>query len=775
MTGRFPARWALMLLMTAGITILAGVLVTQLRAEAVASRSVNQELLDLRYLVNDSDRLAWQIIAQGFPNFTFSQQIVADQRGIEADLDALRAHGANRYLGLREVATWMPAFEHDLVVAQRLIAARRVTDAETEVLTGVDGADQLIQQTVAQLGTTFSARAIRANTRLYQGTLIALGATGLLVALLVAAFARGRRRAFAAERAALEHSERRFRTLVQKASEVVLVSDADRRITYVTDSVQGLLGLPPEALIGERVETFLPAEQRPRALQRAKRSLRAAHGDTSKPSEWTVRRADGSTAFIEVQARNLLADPDVAGVVTTVRDVTVRREMEAQLRHQALHDPLTGLANRTLFEDRVAQALQARRRTLRPVAVIYLDVDGFKAVNDSLGHAAGDELLRTLAARIDACLRGVDTAARLGGDEFACLLADIDELEDALQAGRRIISALAQPMLVDGRPLVVQASLGVAHVTDGTIGAEELIRNADLAMYKAKAERRGGIATFHDDLLEAARYRLDLREDLRDALSHGELSLVYQPLVKLAETSSMVSAEALLRWLHPEHGFVGPDRFIPIAEESGLIVALGRWVLDRALADLARWSEQAPELGLNVNVAPRELSEDDYVKAVAAALNAHGIAPHRLTLELTESEFLDDGDTVARLEALTALGVGLAIDDFGTGQSSLARLQRLPVTQVKLDRSFLASIDEQPQNAILVRSTIELGQALGLQMVAEGIERDRQLLHLREAPPSLGPEAPTALGQGYFFARPQDAEAIAGLLAQKPAAAQIAA
>lgn len=738
----------------------AGGLVTRLHQEAATSGTVNQRLLDVRYLITDSDRTAWQIVAQGFPNFTFSEEIKTDARGITDDLRYLRqAHTGNA--GVQEVIGWVPTYEHELATAQALIAQHKLSAAQSEVLLGVDGTAQLIQQTVDGLGRVFSGRATQANSRLYTDTLIALGSSATLVALLVSLSAVARRRRIAAERAVLAHSERRFRALVHKASEVVLVTDADRRITYVTDAALGLVGHSPDALVGQPIEALLPADERPRAVQMFSRSL--SNDDGAGPTEWTLVKADGTTAFVEVSSTNLLEDPDVGGVVLTVRDVTRRRKMEARLRHQALHDALTGLPNRTLFEDRVTQALHRANRQARLVTVMYLDVDGFKAINDSMGHGSGDELLQTLAGRIDECLRGADAAARLGGDEFACLLEGLEDRDDAIAIARRLAGQLARPVTIQGRSIAVRASIGIAYGAGSAISAEQLIRNADLAMYKAKGGGRGEIAVFDDDLLLAARRQLDLREDLRSALERGQMTLAYQPLVTLG-AHRLVGAEALLRWHHPDSGLIPPDQFIPVAEDSGLIVPLGRWVLDRSLSDLAAWSPLAPDMTLNVNVAPRELAEPDYVDALRQTLARHGVKPGRLTLELTESEFLDTEETAEQLAALAELGVMLAIDDFGTGQSSLARLQRLPVRQVKLDRSFLAMVDEDSQNATLVRSMLELGQALGLQMVAEGIERTSQLQIVRDVTRPRDAAGPDPLGQGYYFARPQDAQAITSLL-----------
>jgi diguanylate cyclase (GGDEF)-like protein/PAS domain S-box-containing protein len=737
-----------LLALAGAVVLLAGAVVTHLRNDSLTSTATVNRLLDIRQITTESDALAWQLVAQGFPNFTFSETLRADAATAAADLRYLaRIHAPVGQLSLE-----LAGFQHELAREQQLIADKRLGEAGNVTLAGVDGTAQVIEGTIEELRAHFAARAAKSSGRLYVGSLASLSVTAALVALLAVAFVVGRRRAVKAERAALESSERRFRALVHRASEAILVTDVDRRIRYATDAVINVLGEPPEAVTGRRLDALLPADQRAGA-----RALleRVARGNGSASSEWSVPRRDGTCGHFEAQVVNFLDDPDVTGLVVTVRDITARRDMEAQLRYQALHDPLTGLPNRTLFEDRVAHALTRITRDGVAVGVVYLDLDDFKAVNDSLGHGAGDQLLRGVAGRIDASLRGTDTAARLGGDEFACLLDGIKDIDEALAVARRLAVALAPPIEIDGRSIFVRASFGVAHSVNPTVGAGDLVRNADLAMYAAKSDNRGGISLFEPDMLSDARHRLDLREDLANAIGRQELALAYQPLFEL-ETRSMIAVEALLRWNHPQHGPIQPDRFIPLAEETGLIVPLGRWVIDHALADLRRWSQLSPSLHVNINVAPAELGEPDYVQAVGDALKRHGISPDRLTLEVTESELPDAGEMLVRLEALATLGVRLAIDDFGTGQSSLARLGRLPVKQVKVDRSFLSDIDHSPQHATLLRSLIELGHALGLQMVAEGIEREGQVDLLRTLP--------CPLGQGFFLGRPQTPESITDLL-----------
>jgi diguanylate cyclase (GGDEF)-like protein/PAS domain S-box-containing protein len=755
-------RWLLLGLAIATVAAV-GIRVHSLRGEAAASRQADQRLLDVRYLISASDRAAWQIVAQGFPSSTVAGEIAGDLRRTDADLRQIERTDRDSP-GVRRLAGWVPSFKAALATVPQLVAAGRVAAARAEVLTGVDGVAQSMQRQAAELSAGFATRAAAATGRLYAGTPVVLGVSAALVGLLVFVFMIGRRRTAAIERSVLERSERRFRALVQRASEVVLLADADRRIRYATDAATELFGRSPEALVDIPLEDLVPVGDHPRLFERYARTVSSG---PLAPSEWQIVRQDGSCSLVEARTNNLLSDPDVAGIVITLRDITEARAMEIKLRHQALHDPLTGLANRELFEDRVAQALHRLSRKPGQLAVLYLDFDGFKAVNDSLGHAAGDELLQVVAGRIDESLRGSDTAARLGGDEFACLLEEIDEA-DAFIIADRLRTAVGRPVAVHGRSVNPRASIGIAYASDPRVEAVSLIRHADLAMYKAKVDPQGEIAVFDQNLAIAARRKLDLREDLGSAIARGQFTLAYQPLFHLS-SRTVVGAEALLRWQHPEHGLIAPDRFIPVAEETGQMVSIGRWVLDTALADLARWSASSPALRVSVNVAPRELAERDYVQAISEALARHGVEPGRLTLELTESELADDSETLAALEALAATGVRLAIDDFGTGQSSLARLQRLPVTEVKLDRSFLTEIEHSPQNATLVRSLIALGQALGLQMVAEGIERDSQLEMLREPPAAVRVDVPDALGQGFLLARPQPAAAFAELLGDSSA------
>jgi diguanylate cyclase (GGDEF)-like protein/PAS domain S-box-containing protein len=505
-----------------------------------------------------------------------------------------------------------------------------------------------------------------------------------------------------------------------------------------------MLGWAPAALIGRSVDELVEAVDAPRARAALERLLQPGT-PTPRPSfEVAVRDAQGGLVHLEAVGNNLLATPAVGGLVLTLRDVSERRAMEDALRHQAFHDGLTGLPNRALFDDRLAQALARDRRGESQVAVVLVDLDDFKAVNDSLGHAAGDDLLVECARRFDAIVRATDTAARLGGDEFAVLVEDHDAAGAAGDVARRLRAALDRPFAIEGRALHVAASVGVA-VAEAGVAPLDVVRNADIAMYQAKERGGDELVAFEPRMLHAARERLDLREDLRGALERGELAVHYQPVVGLGDGET-VAVEALMRWSHPVHGDVSPVRFIPVAEETGMIVALGAWVLERACGDLPVLQAGAPGVRIGVNVSAVQLREPGFPEEVRAILRRTGVAPADVVLELTESVFAGDEHVAGALRALRALGVSLSVDDFGTGYSSLSYLRRLEVDSIKIDRSFVAGLGEEPRDAALVRSIIELGHALGLTMVAEGVEDADQETFLRDAGCDLA--------QGWLFGRP---------------------
>jgi diguanylate cyclase (GGDEF)-like protein len=444
------------------------------------------------------------------------------------------------------------------------------------------------------------------------------------------------------------------------------------------------------------------------------------------------------------------------------RALAMVAEKTGQLRHQALHDALTGLPNRVLAIDRAEQMLARARRADQPIAVLYIDVDGFKHINDTFGHAVGDMFLKAVAARLETVVRAGDTAARLAGDEFVVLLE-----ASTLDAGpelvaERVLDVLREPYdLSDeiGRDLSVTASIGVAYGQHET--AEELLADADVALYAAKEAGRNQYVIYESGMQTAAQDRITLEMDLADALAADQLFLVYQPTFDL-KSERMTGVEALLRWRHAERGVIAPDVFIPIAERSGLILPIGRWVLHSAALQAAHWRAQGHELCISVNVSGRQLDHDELVNDVRSALLESGLEPSALTVEITETALMKDPEATARrLNAIKELGVRVAVDDFGTGYSSLAYLRQFPVDTLKIDRAFVQGIASSKESAALIQTLIDLGKALDLETLGEGIEDLAQLEHLQRAHCDSG--------QGFLFARPLEVEALTELLSSRPA------
>jgi diguanylate cyclase (GGDEF)-like protein len=435
------------------------------------------------------------------------------------------------------------------------------------------------------------------------------------------------------------------------------------------------------------------------------------------------------------------------------------REKTGELRHQALHDALTGLPNRLLALDRAEQMLARAQRTRRPIAALYVDLDGFKHVNDTFGHAAGDDLLRAVAARLKVVLRDGDTAARLGGDEFVVLLDDAGLDAHPELVAERLLGILRKPYEArhaHGRRLSVTASIGIAFGAGGP--ADELLRNADLALYQAKADGRDRSAMFRSQMQTASRDRLTLEMDLTEALERDELFLLYQPIVEL-RTRRIVDVEALVRWRHPTRGVLSPHEFIPVAERSDLIISIGRWVLREATQRAARWRRDGRELGVAVNVSARQLDGDELIDDVRCALAESGLPPGALTLEITETALMRDARAaVQRLRSLKRLGVRTAIDDFGTGYSSLAYLRQFPADLLKIDRSFVAGVASSRDAVALIDTLAQLGSSLGIMTLAEGIEDTAQLHALQRAGCDLG--------QGFLFSKPVSGQRIDDLLKQ---------
>ena len=601
------------------------------------------------------------------------------------------------------------------------------------------------------------AEAAKANT-IATATRFSAWVTWLISALLAVALVswllleRARRRAVDAA----SGTERRFEALVQNTSDLVLVVRPDGMIQYASPASARQLGHEPAHMEGLPMAEFVHLED---AAEFAVLLTLRATSRSTEPVTIRLRNADGQWRWMETVSTDLTDDEAVGGVVLNTRDVTDRREVEEQLAHQAFHDALTGLANRALFEDRVAHAVDRNRREGRPVAMMLLDLDDFKTVNDSLGHAVGDQLITQIARRVRSALRSGDTAARLGGDEFAVLLETCEGTEDAIRVAKRLLSALVEPIALEGYELVVRGSIGIAVAAASQADPEDLLRQADVAMYAAKAKGRGSYEVFVPEMRDAAKERLTLKADLEHALEREELFLAYQPIVEL-DNGFVSGVEALIRWQHPNRGLVRPDEFIPLAEESGLIVPIGEWVLLQATQDARRWLDSgavADGFYVSVNISARQIDAGGLPETVDRVLRRTNLPASALVLEVTESVLMVDPDSTAViLESLRDLGVRVAIDDFGTGYSSLSYLGRLPIDLVKIDRSFVSGVGAQDRDKELAAIIVQLVGVLNFQAIAEGIQEIEQVHDLQ----ALG----CALGQGYYFSRPVTADRIDVLL-----------
>jgi diguanylate cyclase (GGDEF)-like protein/PAS domain S-box-containing protein len=550
-------------------------------------------------------------------------------------------------------------------------------------------------------------------------------------------------------------SEAYFRSLVQDTSDAILIIGDNGRVRYATPSATSVFG---DIDVEGAYLWELVADRETEDITRALTRLRTEAGRSSRYEDWQITRHDGVTVEVQVRCSNLRHDPTVAGLVLTLRDVTEQRKLEDELKHQAFHDALTGLPNRLLFQDRAAHALVRARRDGSTAGVLFVDLDDFKVVNDTMGHSVGDELLVAVAMRLSAQVRQSDTAARLGGDEFA-LLIDHSPNSAAVEAfGERIVQAFSEPFALASGSVIATVTVGVA-TTEDSADVDELLRHADLALYAAKAAGKRQWRRYQPVLSAGMVRRRELQAALEEAVKHSAFTLAYQPIVALT-TGELAGFEALVRWPHPQWGMMQPGQFISLAEETGQIVPLGSWVLKRAAADMVRWQRRIPgqpQLYVSVNVSARQFGDPGFVDGVRRVLETSGLAPSALMLELTESILLRRNDRLySDLMELKVIGVRLAIDDFGTGYSSLSYLRELPIDVLKIDKSFVDGIATSEQRLALVEGIVQIARTLQLEVIAEGIESDVQ----RDLLISMGCQ----FGQGYLLAMPlgaNQAEALA--------------
>jgi len=562
-----------------------------------------------------------------------------------------------------------------------------------------------------------------------------------------------------AEQLRQRQSQEQFRGMIQNASEIIVVVDTLGRITYGTPSLERELGHHVGELLGTPLDDLLHPDE----VAMADALISGMAGRSSQaPSvaDWRVRHTDGRYLFFEVLTSNLLDDASVTGIVLTMRDVTQRRALEQQLTHQAFHDTLTGLPNRALFQDRVEHALARASRRGTTLALAMMDLDDFKVVNDTRSHDAGDLMLREVARRLEMTLRSSATIARLGGDEFAVLVEDLDDTSQASYLTELILQPFRTPFVIEGEDVETSASVGVV-LSGGSqvaLNYTELLRCADLALYAAKEGGKGRVEVYHDDLHSTMVSRATQRSELATAMHSGQFEVHYQPLI-LIDTGEIVGSEALIRWQDPTRGLVMPAEFITIAEETGQIVELGRWVLDRACSQWRTWADQGfASHKLSVNVSTRQLQEPGFAEEVASVLLRHDMSPAALVLELTESIFaLDGSKTLDQLTLIRGLGVRLALDDFGTGYSSLSYLQQFQIDEVKVDKSFVDGLGSgSADDGALANAIVSMAHSLRLDVVAEGIERVAQ----RDELWSMG----CGLGQGYLYSHPVPPEELLRLL-----------
>ncbi len=549
--------------------------------------------------------------------------------------------------------------------------------------------------------------------------------------------------------AQLLRSEARFRLMVQNSSDVVAIVDENALISYVSPSIYRMLGFSPVEVLGRNVYELLSVTEAER--------LRAApivklSGSTV---EVRIQGADGHVHAVEVAITDMRDQPEVDGVVLNIRDVTERKTLEDDLRHQALHDDLTGLGNRTLFAQRVKDAVRSATRTGELVAVLFVDLDDFKLINDSLGHVVGDQVLVGIADRVRQCLRLSDMAARLGGDEFAVLLTGVYGESEISEVAERVRAAIAQPIVIGPDEFQLTASIGIAMAGEQYSDGEDLLRSADLAMYRAKHSGKNRFEVFEDYMEVSVVEELELKTALKRAIERDEFVLHYQPIVDMP-TSRIVGVEALIRWEDPNRGMISPASFIPAAEETGLIKEIGMWVAGQAANDLARWRRTGHDIYCSINVSGRQMSEPDFGERLMDVIDQSGVDPNAIVIELTESVLAVPG-TNAMFDEFHAKGFRIALDDFGTGYSALQYLQTFDIDLIKIDRSFVTKLGDT-KDATVVQAVLNVAASINAKTVAEGIEDTGELRLLKD----LGVD----LGQGYYFSRPVPEEQLLLLLSQ---------
>lgn len=654
--------------------------------------------------------------------------------------------------------------EYDVAVDKKfkLLAAGQIAQA---IIVNEEDRDPIyhkLSTEITNLNAHYSNQTQQASHLAQRGSALALLVSASLIGVLFWKFIQAGRVAqlAVAEQKILSHSEKRFRSLVQNASDVIMVINAEGEISYVTVSAHRVLGYLPEDLVGTNVGNLVDTDNTVQLQNFVGDCLKASN--ISQLVELPFKHQDGHSCYVELISNNLLNDPHVSGIVLTLRDINERKQAVEILRHHAFHDPLTNIPNRALFTEHLQQAVkQAKINEDYTFAVLFLDLDRFKLVNDSLGHKIGDELLCAVARRVEACLSARDTIARLGGDEFALLLHNIQDIEQVQDIAEQIKQKLSLPFHLSGHELFISTSIGIAIGSKANSWLDDILRNADIAMYRAKALGRATYEVFDKIMHVQVAQRLQLETDLQRAVAQSEFIVHYQPIVYL-KSRRITGFEALVRWQHPTRGLVFPSDFIPLAEETGLIVPIDWWVMHEACRQMHAWQTQFPSnspLTISVNISSKQFLQPDLINQIQQLLQEIGLSPSSLKLEITESVLVENTESVAAtLTQLQALGIQISLDDFGTGYSSLSYLYHLPINTLKIDHSFIHNMDVEVTKVELIRTIIALAWNLGMNVVAEGVETKQQMYQLKML------KCDSA--QGYLFSKPLNAEMTQTLIAQ---------
>ena len=543
---------------------------------------------------------------------------------------------------------------------------------------------------------------------------------------------------------------------MQHSQDIITVHDTRGITLYESPSASRLLGYPAGALVGRIPFDSIHPKDVARAREAFRRLLEGGEEEVIAPIEFRFRHARGHWIHLEALGNNLMNHPGIRGVVLTSRDVSERKKAQERAQYVSQHDVLTGLPNRLLMQDRLHQAITQARRNGGLVALMFIDLDRFKLVNDSFGHVIGDALLKQVAARLTHCLRDTDTVARLGGDEFTIMLPDAASAQVVGEVAQRVLSDFTQPFNDGEQEMYVSASIGISLFPRDGASSDELVKHADTAMYSAKDSGRNNYRYFTEDLNHEVREKVMLESGLRRAIERGELRLHYQPKIDLA-TNRVIGAESLVRWQHPTRGLIPPSKFIRVAEESGLIVPLGEWVLRAACEQVRAWQREGFDIQVAINVSARQFQQRNLADVVMGIMQDCGVDPQFVEIELTESAIMNDAEmSISTLERMKSRGIAISIDDFGTGYSSLSYLKRLPLDILKIDQSFVRDITTDHNDAAIVRAIIGLARSLNIKVIAEGVEDDNQLSFLN----AYG----CNYGQGYLFGRPLIPESLIELV-----------